>query len=82
VQVALRAAETPEAQNAVLSAYVKGPSGAQKTSPKSKAPLQVGTTKVDAKKGRITLTSAVDYSAINDADMARAIKAFEAALEG
>lgn len=81
VQKALRAADTAEAQNAALSAYVKGAVVAPKPTSKIKSVLQVGPTKVEAKKGRITLTSATDYSAISDADMTRAIAAFDAALK-
>lgn len=78
---ALRSADTPETQNAALAAYVSGV-GRAKTPAKTKGGLRVGTTTVEAVKGRITIKSKADYSAVSDADMTRAIKAFEAALKG
>ncbi|MFT5865348.1 MAG: ParB family chromosome partitioning protein [Gammaproteobacteria bacterium] len=80
VQIALRAADTPEAQNAVLVEYVRAAAILAAKAPNPKAGLKVGATTVEAKKGSITIKSRVDYSAVSDADMTRAIKAFEAAI--
>ncbi|PVA05213.1 ParB/RepB/Spo0J family partition protein [Thalassorhabdomicrobium marinisediminis] len=78
---ALKAAETPEAQNAALSAYAS--QSTEPTTPARKQPrsLQVGSLKVEARKGRITLSGKIDYRAYSDADLTKAIEAFAAALK-
>lgn len=79
---ALQDAKTPEAQNAALSAFVAQATTSAKPASKAPKTLTIGGTKVEARKGRLTLSGKADYSAISKADMTRAIKAFEAALAG
>ena len=78
---ALQKARTPEAQNAALSAYVAQAAKPAKPAVKPTPTMTVGTTKVETHKGRLILSDKTDYSAIDKADLTRAIKAFQDALK-
>ncbi len=84
LRASLAACATEEAQGHVLSAFVTAPKVAAPTTavkPKQKVEFHVGDIKVTARDGECRIVSKSDYASMPNDVLAKAIRAFEAALK-
>lgn len=84
LRASLAACATEEAQGHVLASFVSGPKipkPSVPTKPKQKVEFHVGDVKVTARDGECRIVSKSDYASLPNEVLAKAIRAFEAALK-
>ena len=84
LKISLRNAPSAEAQNDMLRAFAASedkPSQLPTAAPKQKFEFHLGKTKVTARQGECRIVSKIDYASVPQAQLERAIRAFEDVLK-